>query len=73
MYGSFDRTFCTGERCNRREKCDRWLEHLKRYVARKGIDVEGRPISVASFADHEGKCERYSPIDEAVESSRGDA
>lgn len=57
-----DRTFCSGSRCNRTNTCDRFSGHLKKYFEEN--PHRERPISLAQFADHDGKCTRYSPIEE---------
>lgn len=49
-----DYTFCAGLRCERRETCARWTGHFQ-----PGDMPASRPISVAQFADHEGKCDRF--------------
>jgi hypothetical protein len=53
---NLDQTFCSGLRCDRREACDRWVMHLKEYAHLIGV-----PISIAQFADHDGKCDDFIP------------
>lgn len=53
---NLDRTFCQGARCDKTESCDRHIGKLEAYSKRNPGRIEGRPISVANFADHDGKC-----------------
>ena len=70
---NLDRTFCTGLRCNKANTCDRWEMNLLRLAEMKGIDLSERRISIAQFADHEGRCTMYAPIEEpAGADSRGE-
>lgn len=50
----WDYTFCCGSRCPRPGECLRWTRHPANDV----IPTD-RPISVASFADHDGKCDKF--------------
>ena len=63
---NFDRTFCTGLRCNKKNTCDRWLELLKVQAVKEGLDLENRRISIAEFGDENGNCDMYSPIEDVV-------
>lgn len=51
-----DFTFCTGERCDKKNHCLRFL-NLK--AMRNKELVSDKQISVAAFADHDGKCEDH--------------
>lgn len=57
-----DKTFCSGLRCDRREECDRWTGALDKLI-KANPRLEGQRISIAQFADHDGKCDMYSPIE----------
>lgn len=59
---NLDRTFCSGLRCTRANTCDRWIVHLEKFI-KENPRFEGRTISMAQFADHDGKCDMYSPIE----------
>lgn len=59
---NFDRTFCTGLRCDKKENCDRWTEHLKRWLDKNPSFLK-RHFSIAQFADHMGDCQMFSPIE----------
>lgn len=56
---NLDRTFCSGLRCKRREECERWIRNMEAEAKRRGISLEGRRISMAQFADHDGKCDNF--------------
>lgn len=56
---NLDRTFCSGLRCDRKDTCDRYTGYLENWL-KLNPRYQGRPISIAQFADHEGKCGRYS-------------
>ncbi len=51
-----DYTFCSGLRCDRNYLCARYLTPQE-----KARIPEGKPISMAQFADHDGKCEEHIP------------
>ena len=46
-----DRTYCSGLRCVRINTCERWIGHYK--------TVPKFPVSIAQFADWDGKCTNY--------------
>lgn len=57
---NLDRIFCSGLRCNRRETCGRWTGRLYELIKANPF-LEGCKILIAQFADHDGKCDMYSP------------
>lgn len=57
---NLDRTFCTGLRCGKGETCNRWIGHLDRWM--RDRDVKGVRVSIAEYGDHDGKCDRYHPV-----------
>lgn len=63
---NLDRTFCQGLRCDRKELCDRWTGHLRAWLE-KNPDYKARAFSMAQFADHDGKCMKFSAIESATE------
>lgn len=63
-YNSLDYTFCTGQRCGIRETCFRYIENLKKDWLDHGMKIEGRRLSTASFADHDGKCKMFISLEE---------
>lgn len=70
---NLDRTFCSGVRCTKALTCDRWTHNLEQWAEDKGIDLNGRRISVAEFGDINGKCNMYSPIEPTPQPSAKDA
>lgn len=63
---NLDRTFCTGLRCGAKESCDRWLQNLVNWSETTGRDLADRRISVAQFADQDGVCVHYAPLEEGA-------
>lgn len=62
---NLDRTFCSSVRCGKQELCDRSHHNLVEYLKTSPLKV-GRNmlhVSIADFSDHEGKCDRFDPID----------
>jgi hypothetical protein len=57
-----DMTYCSGVRCDRAKSCERWLHNLLSRLKRQGVDLEGKSISVAQFADYDGRCRKFVPI-----------
>lgn len=60
---NLDRTFCAGFRCGKVNVCDRFIGLLKSWAKENDFSLSGRKISVSQYADHAGKCDRYSPIE----------
>lgn len=61
---NLDRTFCSGLRCNRTISCDRFSGRLEEYMGdHPELRWETVVVSMAQFADHEGKCYMYQPIE----------
>jgi len=60
----FNITYCTGLRCEVARDCYRWTENLSRLVAKYHIDLAGKRIAVASFADHAGVCTKFLPLED---------
>lgn len=63
---SLDITWCTGLRCDRKEWCHRYIENLKRLVKKRGMDFNELQISVATFADHDGKCDDFMKLKQEI-------
>lgn len=59
-----DITWCTGVRCAKANTCYRFTENLRKMAEKRKMDLTGKQISIANFADHEGKCDRYEPEEE---------
>lgn len=53
---NLDMTFCSGLRCDRKVNCERWTGNLETKARKQMIDLTGRRISTAQFADHNGNC-----------------
>lgn len=65
---NLDRTFCSGLRCGRATTCERWTINLQKWAdAHPNTQAAGRikrgPLSIAQFGDHDGKCDKYEPIE----------
>lgn len=53
---SHDITFCTGLRCDKKEKCHRLIT--------KHTFEPNERISIAEFSDHNGSCDHFWPEDD---------
>jgi hypothetical protein len=69
---NLDRTFCTGIRCKKANTCDLWHKNLADQAEKRGINLEGRRISMANFADHDGHCQMFQPLEDEEWESCGD-
>jgi hypothetical protein len=56
-----DKSFCSGLRCDRKKECERWTGNLHIWQEATGREVH--QISMAQFADHEGKCTRFIALE----------
>lgn len=61
---SLDITWCTGLRCGRTQECQRFEGRLKRIVEKDGLDWKTLKISMAQFADYDGKCDKFWPLNQ---------
>lgn len=58
-----DYTFCSGLRCKKANTCLRWVNRKDNEEMFK--KHPHRPISIASFSDHNGDCDRGMYIPES--------
>jgi hypothetical protein len=56
---NLDITWCTGLRCDKKERCNRNIERLIKEVVGDISRYDIIPYSIAQFADHEGKCDMF--------------
>jgi hypothetical protein len=59
---NLDMTFCTGLRCGRAKDCYRWIENLEARLDWHNIDLQNKPITMAQYADYDGKCVMFMAI-----------
>lgn len=57
-------TFCSGVKCSISKDCYRWTKNLERMAKERGIDLEGRRISLSSFGGANA-CTMFEPMEEA--------
>ena len=72
-----DITYCSGLRCGKEKTCERWTGHLVAwYKSQDGqishtlVGLFPTQVSVAEFADHDGKCEHHIPLGDADKKER---
>ena len=61
---NLDMTFCSGLRCAIANTCARWTVNLEKLAKKEKWEMENGAFSVAQFADHNGKCTHYLPVEE---------
>jgi hypothetical protein len=61
-----DKMFCSGFRCGKASTCNLWIEHLAKWAEDTKTDLTGQRIDIAQYADHDGKCEKYVPLEKEV-------
>lgn len=61
---NLEKTFCSGLRCSKTNTCDKWIGHLKKWTELNNADLTGTLINIAQYADHEGKCNEYTPLED---------
>lgn len=59
----FDEAWCTGLRCPRKKRCARWTFNLEMKAEREKINLNGRRIVIVQYADQEGGCRMYKPVE----------
>lgn len=60
---NLDMTFCSGNRCDKTSKCERFVGHIEKKCKEINFDITGRRISVGNFADHAGDCDKFIQLE----------
>lgn len=60
-----DITWCTGLRCGKTNTCHRWIKRVDAFL-KDHPDHSHRTsrLSITEFADHDGNCKMYWPLEE---------
>jgi hypothetical protein len=64
---NLDKTFCTGKRCSKTDRCDRHIKRVAEFFATEfGKQFLSKPISVAEFSPIGNyKCTKFIKREEA--------